>query len=171
MAPVSNPAITVAVVIDTPTVGSGYGGAVSAPVFAQVAQEVLEYLGVPHDQPLKTKKEMLVAAATAKDDFEGVPADERRGSECDVRGCEQLAGRGPAPGRGERRSLHAADTECGRWYEELGCRCRCRRRYSPKFRRTGGTTSTMRGGQRAGGGNVAEDSAAGTVRGPMAAWS
>ena len=39
MAPVSNPAITVAVVIDTPTVGSLYGAAVSAPVFAQVAQE------------------------------------------------------------------------------------------------------------------------------------
>ncbi len=71
MAPVSNPAITVAVVIDTPTVGSLYGAAVSAPVFAQVAQQVLEYLGVPHDQPLKTKKEMLVAAAGAKDDFDG----------------------------------------------------------------------------------------------------
>ncbi|SNS90573.1 cell division protein FtsI (penicillin-binding protein 3) [Granulicella rosea] len=58
MAPVSNPAITVAVVIDTPTVGTGYGGTVSAPVFAEVAQQVLEYLGVPHDMPLKTKKQM-----------------------------------------------------------------------------------------------------------------
>ena len=76
MAPVSNPAITVAVVIDTPTVGTGYGGTVSAPVFAQVAQEVLEYLGVPHDQPLKTQKELLAAAAAPKDVFEGV-ADDR----------------------------------------------------------------------------------------------
>ena len=33
----------------------------SAPVFAEVAQQVLEYLGVPHDQPLKTKKEMMAA--------------------------------------------------------------------------------------------------------------
>jgi cell division protein FtsI (penicillin-binding protein 3) len=73
MAPVSNPAITVAVVIDTPTVGTGYGGTVSAPVFAQVAQEVLEYLGVPHDQPLKTKKEMQVAAAAQKDVFDSAP--------------------------------------------------------------------------------------------------
>jgi len=73
MAPISNPAITVAVVIDTPTVGSLYGAAVSAPVFAQVAQEVLEYLGVPHDQPLKTKKEMLEAAATEKDVFDSSP--------------------------------------------------------------------------------------------------
>jgi cell division protein FtsI (penicillin-binding protein 3) len=75
MAPVSNPAITVAVVIDTPTVGTGYGGTVSAPVFAQVAQEVLEYLGVPHDQPLKTKKEMQLAKADVKDVFDS-PADE-----------------------------------------------------------------------------------------------
>jgi cell division protein FtsI (penicillin-binding protein 3) len=63
IAPVSNPAITIAVVIDTPTVGSLYGGTVSAPVFASVAQQVLEYLGVPHDQPLKTEKEMEVAKA------------------------------------------------------------------------------------------------------------
>jgi cell division protein FtsI (penicillin-binding protein 3) len=62
-APVSNPAISVAVVIDTPTVGTRYGAETSAPVFAQVAQQVLEYLGVPHDQPLKTKKEMQQIAA------------------------------------------------------------------------------------------------------------
>jgi cell division protein FtsI (penicillin-binding protein 3) len=72
-APVSSPAISIAVVIDTPTVGaSKYGGAVSAPVFANVAQQVLEYLGVPHDQPLKTKKEMLVAQKDVVDD---APAD------------------------------------------------------------------------------------------------
>jgi cell division protein FtsI (penicillin-binding protein 3) len=68
-APVSSPAISVAVVIDTPTVGpSKYGAAVSAPVFATVAQQVLEYLGVPHDQPLKTKKEMMVAQNEAAED-------------------------------------------------------------------------------------------------------
>jgi cell division protein FtsI (penicillin-binding protein 3) len=67
-APVSNPAISVAVVIDTPTVGTRYGAETSAPVFAEVAQQVLEYLGVPHDQPLKTKKEMMVAQKEAADD-------------------------------------------------------------------------------------------------------
>jgi cell division protein FtsI (penicillin-binding protein 3) len=68
-APVSSPAISVTVVIDTPTVGaSKYGGAVSAPVFANVAQQVLEYLGVPHDQPLKTKKEIMVAQKETADD-------------------------------------------------------------------------------------------------------
>jgi cell division protein FtsI (penicillin-binding protein 3) len=68
-APVSSPAISVTVVIDTPTAGpSKYGAAVSAPVFASVAQQVLEYLGVSHDQPLKTKKEMMVAQSEASDD-------------------------------------------------------------------------------------------------------
>ena len=70
-APVSNPAISVAVVIDTPTAGgevSHYGGATSAPVFAEVAQQVLEYLGVPHDQPLKTKKELLAKAQPVPED-------------------------------------------------------------------------------------------------------
>jgi cell division protein FtsI (penicillin-binding protein 3) len=61
-APVSNPAISVAVIIDTPTVGTRYGAETSAPVFQEVAQEVLEYLGVPHDQPLKTKQQMMLAA-------------------------------------------------------------------------------------------------------------
>ncbi len=66
-APVSDPAIAVAVVIDTPTAGGEdlhYGGAASGPVFAEVAQEVLEYLGVPHDQPLKTKQQLEEARKT-----------------------------------------------------------------------------------------------------------
>ncbi|MCU1319590.1 MAG: Peptidoglycan glycosyltransferase, partial [Edaphobacter sp.] len=71
-APVSNPAISVAVVIDTPTVGTRYGAETSAPVFAEVSQQVLEYLGVPHDQPLKTKKELLVAK---KDVVDEAPAE------------------------------------------------------------------------------------------------
>jgi cell division protein FtsI (penicillin-binding protein 3) len=71
-APVSNPAISVAVVIDTPTVGTRYGAETSAPVFAEVAQQVLEYLGVPHDQPLKTTKELMVAQKDVVDD---APAD------------------------------------------------------------------------------------------------
>lgn len=61
----SNPAIAIAVVIDNPTAGgevSHYGGATSAPVFAEVAQQVLEYLGVPHDQPLTAKKDAKTPA-------------------------------------------------------------------------------------------------------------
>jgi cell division protein FtsI (penicillin-binding protein 3) len=68
-APVSDPSIAIAVVIDSPTAGGEalhYGGAASAPVFAEVAQQVLEYLGVPHDQPLKTKQQMQEIAASAQ---------------------------------------------------------------------------------------------------------
>jgi cell division protein FtsI (penicillin-binding protein 3) len=51
-APVNNPVIAVAVIIDTPK-GDYYGTSVSAPVFAEVAQQILEYLGVPHDIDLR----------------------------------------------------------------------------------------------------------------------
>jgi cell division protein FtsI (penicillin-binding protein 3) len=51
-APVNNPVISVAVIIDTPK-GEYYGASVSAPVFAEVAQQVLEYLGVRHDIELR----------------------------------------------------------------------------------------------------------------------
>ncbi|MGD0938187.1 MAG: penicillin-binding protein [Terracidiphilus sp.] len=54
IAPVNNPVIAVAVVLDNPKGGSYYGAAVSAPVFAEVAQQVLEYLAVPHDIDLRT---------------------------------------------------------------------------------------------------------------------
>ncbi len=69
-APVNHPAISVTVVIDNPTVGSRFGTAVSAPVFREVAQEVLEYLGVPHDQPLKTEKQMEEVQNTVEPDDE-----------------------------------------------------------------------------------------------------
>jgi cell division protein FtsI (penicillin-binding protein 3) len=51
-APVNNPVIAVAVIMDSPK-GSYYGASVSAPVFAEVAQQVLEYLGVQHDIDLR----------------------------------------------------------------------------------------------------------------------
>jgi cell division protein FtsI (penicillin-binding protein 3) len=54
-APVNNPAISIAVVIDSPTARNDHGTAVSAPVFKEVAQEVLEYLGVPHDEPMQAQ--------------------------------------------------------------------------------------------------------------------
>jgi cell division protein FtsI (penicillin-binding protein 3) len=54
-APVNNPVIAVAVVMDSPK-GQYYGASVSAPVFAEVAQQILEYLGVPHDIDLKPQK-------------------------------------------------------------------------------------------------------------------
>ena len=51
-APVNNPVIAVAVVLDSPK-GEYYATATTAPVFAEVAQQVLEYLGVQHDIDLR----------------------------------------------------------------------------------------------------------------------
>jgi cell division protein FtsI (penicillin-binding protein 3) len=51
-APVNSPVIAVAVVLDSPK-GQYYATATSAPVFAEVAQQVLEYLGVQHDIDLR----------------------------------------------------------------------------------------------------------------------
>jgi len=67
-APVNHPAISVTVVVDQPTVGILYGAEVSAPVFREVAQEVLEYLGVPHDQALKSAQQMKEAQNTVEPD-------------------------------------------------------------------------------------------------------
>jgi transpeptidase family protein len=67
-APVSSPVVSIAVVIDNPTVGTRYGAETSAPVFREIAQQVLEYLGVPHDQPLKTQKELASAKPKPDED-------------------------------------------------------------------------------------------------------
>ncbi len=47
-APVANPAVVIAVVIDEP-VGAHYGGDVAAPVFSEIASNVLPYLNVEPD--------------------------------------------------------------------------------------------------------------------------
>lgn len=71
IAPVNNPVIAVAVVIDTPRKGpSYYGTAVSAPVFAEVAQEVLEYLGVPHDEEVRPAKANAPMNYAREDDYQ-----------------------------------------------------------------------------------------------------
>jgi cell division protein FtsI (penicillin-binding protein 3) len=53
LAPVSAPRLVIAVMLDEPGDGHYYGGAVAAPVFAQVMQGALRLLAVPHDAPLE----------------------------------------------------------------------------------------------------------------------
>jgi cell division protein FtsI (penicillin-binding protein 3) len=67
IAPVNNPVIAVAVVLDSPK-GSYYGAAVSAPVFAEVAQQVLEYLSVPHDIDLRRHRALTKADLQVRED-------------------------------------------------------------------------------------------------------
>jgi cell division protein FtsI (penicillin-binding protein 3) len=65
-APVNNPQIVVAVILDS-AVGLHQGGQVSAPVFRRITQQVLEYLHVPHDLPLAPQHQLLMAQAKTKD--------------------------------------------------------------------------------------------------------
>jgi cell division protein FtsI (penicillin-binding protein 3) len=51
-APVSNPRLVVAVMIDEPNNGEYYGGMVAAPVFSKVTGAALHALNVPNDAPL-----------------------------------------------------------------------------------------------------------------------
>ena len=58
-APISNPAVTILVSLDSP-VGLHEGGQVAAPVFKRIAEQVLAYLDVPRDVPLNPR---LIQAA------------------------------------------------------------------------------------------------------------
>jgi cell division protein FtsI/penicillin-binding protein 2 len=49
-APVNDPAISILVLLDSPTNGH-HGGQVGGPVFKRIAEQVLAYLDVPHDVP------------------------------------------------------------------------------------------------------------------------
>ncbi|OAM52321.1 cell division protein [Methylovorus sp. MM2] len=51
MAPASNPRLIIAVMIDEPSNGSYYGGAVAAPVFSSVMAGALRMLAIPQDAP------------------------------------------------------------------------------------------------------------------------
>ncbi|MFM2074884.1 MAG: Penicillin-binding protein 2 [Pseudomonadota bacterium] len=60
LAPVENPRIVVAVMVDEPSNGSYYAGVVAAPVFSETVQQTLRILGV---QPDLSVKPQIVAAA------------------------------------------------------------------------------------------------------------
>jgi cell division protein FtsI (penicillin-binding protein 3) len=64
-APVNNPTITLAVILDSP-LGAHHGGEVAGPVFQRVAQQVLEYLHTPHDVEFPKSRELLLAAQHVK---------------------------------------------------------------------------------------------------------
>ena len=69
------PAITVAVVLDSP-VGAHHGGDVAAPVFAKIAQQVLAYMNVPHDAEITNSRRLMLRAAantSEQDTADGSP--------------------------------------------------------------------------------------------------
>ncbi len=139
-APVSNPAISIAVVIDTPTLGTRYGGTTSAPVFAEVAQQVLEYLGVPHDQPLtkiKTPPPPVEEAVTSEHDdlnamfaeVNSLPSDDPLHAAAQPQQQQAVAAPPPPPAATPSRSENALRLLPAK--------------VLAAFKANGGTTSTM----------------------------
>jgi len=63
IAPISDPRIVVAVMVDEPTRGGFYGGEVAAPVFSQVVQQALRVLDVPTD--LEVQPQIVVKPEAA----------------------------------------------------------------------------------------------------------
>ena len=66
-APINNPAVTVAVILDS-AIGPHQGGQIAAPVFQRLTQQVLEYLHVPHDVELPPSRQVLLAERQVKDE-------------------------------------------------------------------------------------------------------
>ncbi len=67
-APVNEPALTVAVILDSAE-GLHQGGQVCAPVWRRIMQQVLEYMHVPHDLEVKddARRQALIASAKETD--------------------------------------------------------------------------------------------------------
>jgi cell division protein FtsI (penicillin-binding protein 3) len=55
IAPITDPRIVVAVMVDEPSNGKYFGGDVAAPVFSAVVQQTLRTLGVPPDLEVKAQ--------------------------------------------------------------------------------------------------------------------
>ena len=66
-APVSDPRLVVAVMIDEPGGGAHYGGDVAGPVFAGVMSGALRTLGIPQDGPLQVAQSVAPKAVAVKE--------------------------------------------------------------------------------------------------------
>lgn len=82
-APINNPAIVVAVILDS-AVGLHQGGQVAAPVFQRISQQVLEYLHVQHDVDLPRSRQILMARQNVKEDELAEASPDHLGSGLDI---------------------------------------------------------------------------------------
>jgi Cell division protein FtsI/penicillin-binding protein 2 len=103
-APAYDPAITIAVILDSP-VGPHEGGQVAAPVFKAIAQQTLAYLNVPQDVAPDNPKRLLLRAAAQTSDAdvaegssEPVP-ESMEFAEADLPPAMQAAAAKPSPSK------------------------------------------------------------------------
>lgn len=67
-APINNPAVTILISLDSP-VGQHEGGQVAAPVFKRVAEQILRYLDIPRDVPVRAR--LLQASYRKNEEVDG----------------------------------------------------------------------------------------------------
>ncbi len=104
-APINNPAVTVAVILDSP-VGLHQGGQVSAPVFQRITQQVLEYMHVAHDLALPPNRQVWLAQHKVKDSDLDEGSPDRLGSVLDL--ADSAADTTPLPPQPKPPAAQAA---------------------------------------------------------------
>jgi cell division protein FtsI (penicillin-binding protein 3) len=95
-APINNPGVTVAVILDS-AVGLHQGGQVAAPVFQRIAQQVLEYLHVPHDVALPPNRQVWLAQNKVKDSDLDESSPDHLGTALEVADAGSTGTEPPAP--------------------------------------------------------------------------
>ncbi|HZR55836.1 MAG TPA: penicillin-binding protein [Terriglobales bacterium] len=107
-APINNPAIVVAVILDS-AVGLHQGGQVAAPVFQRVSQQVLEYLHVQHDVDLPRSRQVLMARREVKEDDLAEVSPDHLGAPLDF-SENTVAESGPPPSINSTPSVRPTET-------------------------------------------------------------
>ena len=94
MAPAGNPEIVVAVVLDEPKVAARDGGTVAAPVFREIAQNILQEMKVASDAPVKQDAVVakVVPESTSKSaEIKSLPAESKPESGAKAKPAESPA--------------------------------------------------------------------------------
>lgn len=73
LTPIEKPRLIIGVMVDEPSAGAIYGGAVAAPVFSKVSGPALKMLGVPYDLPIEP---VTPAAAPVPENVSATDNDE-----------------------------------------------------------------------------------------------
>jgi cell division protein FtsI (penicillin-binding protein 3) len=102
-APISNPAVTILVSLDSP-IGEHEGGQVAAPVFKRIAEQVLPHLDVPRDVPIGPRlvqaayKNREISDSAKLEDFTPTDFSEQPDqSPAEVPASKSKAGMSPTP--------------------------------------------------------------------------
>ncbi len=91
-APVNNPAVVIIVVIDEPA-GAYHGGDVAAPVFRQIAEQILPELDVIPDTDFKDPRELVARAIERPESISKLGVEETRREESTASTMPQISAR------------------------------------------------------------------------------